>query len=31
MSFAGHVMDAINRMKYNESLKQSRKERFARV
>lgn len=31
MSFAGHVFDMINRMKYNESLKQSRRERYGKL
>ena len=28
MSYAGHVMDMINRIKYNESLKQARRDRY---
>lgn len=31
MSFAGHVLDMINRIQYNESLKKGRKSRYARV
>ncbi len=31
MSFAGHVIDMIARIKYNESLKKSRREHYARI
>jgi hypothetical protein len=31
MSFGGHVMDMIARVKYNESLKKSRREHYARI
>ena len=31
MSFAGHVFDMINRVKYNESLKKMHRDRYARI
>lgn len=31
MSFAGHVLDMINRMKFNESLKQDQKKRRSKI
>ncbi len=31
MSFGGHVLDMINRIKYNEALKNARRERYRKV